>query len=120
MTLIPFGFNLGLRWALRCLWDGATVVVLSPKLANAQGTFETVDRHGVDTIMATPRHLSVLLEDLKGDGLRLPNLRCLAVTSAALSDEVFAACTQAHLAQHSAHLRHQRDLVHCRRHWRLG
>jgi acyl-coenzyme A synthetase/AMP-(fatty) acid ligase len=75
---------------LRCLWDGATVVALSPKLANAQGAFETIDRHGVVSIMATPRHLSLLLKDLKDDGLRLPNLRCLAVTSAALSDEIFA------------------------------
>jgi acyl-CoA synthetase (AMP-forming)/AMP-acid ligase II len=90
MSLVPFGFNLGLRWALRALWDGATVVVLSPKMANAPGVFETADRHGVTVIMATPRHLSLLLDGFKDDGLRLPHLRCLAVTSAALSEPVFA------------------------------
>jgi len=90
MSLVPFGFNLGLRWALRALWDGATVVALTPKLANAQGVFDTADRHGITAIMATPRHLSLLLDGFKGDGLRLPHLRCLAVTSAALSEPVFA------------------------------
>jgi acyl-CoA synthetase (AMP-forming)/AMP-acid ligase II len=87
MTLVNFGFIMGLRAALWCIFDGG-VVVASPKKSTAKDIFTAVDRHGVTSLLCTPSQLPMLWEGLSGDTPRWPLMRTLRIAGSALPEAI--------------------------------
>jgi long-chain acyl-CoA synthetase len=85
MTLVDFGFIMGLRAALWCIFDGG-VVVSSPKKATANEVFAAIDCYGVTSLLCTPSHLPSLWNGLSGDAPRLPLMRTLRIAGSALPE----------------------------------
>jgi long-chain acyl-CoA synthetase len=87
MTLVNFGFIMGLRAALWCISDGG-VVVSSPNNATARDIFTAIDRYGVTSLLCTPSHLPTLCNGLSGDAPRWPLMRTLRIAGSALPEAI--------------------------------
>ena len=109
MTLVDFGFIMGLRAALWCIFDGG-VVVSSPKKATANEVFAAIDCYGVTSLLCTPTHLPTLWNGLSGDAPRLPLMRTLRIAGSALPETLFLASQASPFAKSAYHLWHQRSL----------
>ena len=89
MSLTSFDFWVGLSRAMRCLSDGGTVVV-APRLLTLTNTLEAIERHNVTHLSCTPKNLFDMLSGLKGAAVRLPGVRVMRVSTAALPPTVLA------------------------------
>jgi long-chain acyl-CoA synthetase len=91
MNLTPMRFLTALKRAFCCLADGGTLVLRPPGLPLAQ-TLDWIDRHDVAYLSCVPVHLQQMLDEWPaGRGLRLPLLRVLRTSSAALPAAVLQA-----------------------------
>ncbi len=83
LTLIGPGFYNSTSAIVRCLAQGGTAI-LPQGLRTQDELLETVERNHVGFLQLTPSHLFKLVEALPDGRLRLPGLRVLRVSSAAL------------------------------------
>ncbi|MGE0718791.1 MAG: class I adenylate-forming enzyme family protein [Alphaproteobacteria bacterium] len=90
LTLIGPGFYNSTSAMIRCLAQGGTVV-LDRSFRSVEGLIDTVERHDVGFLQLTPSHLFALVGALPEAGPRLPHLRVLRVSSAALPAATLAA-----------------------------
>lgn len=83
MNLTGLRFWGGLSRALRCLSAGGAFVV-PPANWTAKELLRCIDLHHVTFLACIPLHIGLLLEGSGGDAARLPGLRILHCSSAAL------------------------------------
>ena len=76
-------FLTGMKRAICCLSDGATLALPSPGLSYDR-LLQWIDRIHVAYLSCVPVHLHQLLREVRTDCPRLPSLRILRVSSAAL------------------------------------
>lgn len=92
-NMFSLDFFLGLQRAVRALCEGATLV-MSARGLTAGETLQLVDRHGVTQLSCSPGQLAALVGACPARGLRLPGLRQLRCSSAALAPALLAAARQ--------------------------
>ena len=83
LNLAGLRFLIGIKRAIRCLSDGGTLT-LPPAACNSDQLLNWIELHNVTYISCVPFHLHQLLRDIRTDSPRLPSLRILRCSSAAL------------------------------------
>lgn len=83
MFLTGLRFWTGLTRALRCLYSGGAVVA-PPANATTEDLLQFIELRRVTLLWCTPMHVQVLLEAMRGDVPRLPQLRIFRCSSGAL------------------------------------
>ncbi|MBS0644543.1 MAG: long-chain fatty acid--CoA ligase [Proteobacteria bacterium] len=75
LIALGLGGNFGLQMALRTLWNGGTIVLPDGRA----GPVETLNRHGVTSLVASPLSLRVLLDALPDDAGPFPALQTVHI-----------------------------------------
>ena len=83
MNLTAVRFWTGLTRALRCLSTGGTFIV-PPATWTPEELLQCIELHHVTYFACAPMHMRLLLDGIGGDAPRLPGLRILRCSSAAL------------------------------------
>jgi acyl-CoA synthetase (AMP-forming)/AMP-acid ligase II len=91
MSLIDLCFYAGLRLALRCLFDGATLVT-RPDSLNPEHLPEFAARQRVTSMLAAPAHLPMLLHGPSTDRPRFPALTEFLIGSSHVAEHVVRKC----------------------------